>query len=336
MRHTTALLLAAAILSSGCGLPAMAAGTSQQPGVTVDFVADGRLPQDRLFEMVSDGLGPGWHCDTVYTYPDESALAIRAWRTDRSGPALWIISGVHGEESAGPNAIARKASVIAEIKDAGIPVVLIPLANPKGYVSNWRYPNTAARDWKAGGGYSVGDSEYLLPDLESGKKPRAEQAAGPETLALTTYVLRQARKYPPRLVLDLHEDELSVDGGYIYSQGRQADGNPVGAEVVRALQSAGITLRMGGQTRFGEPIVDGVISRDDEGGPIRDGSIDELLSAQEIVVDGKPHPGPGAKTVIVVETPADASVSFERRVAGQAEVLKRLADLWWLNETVAE
>ena len=93
---------------------------------------------------------------------------------------------------------------------------------------------------------------------------------------------------------------------------------------------------MGGQTRFGEPIVDGVISHDDKGGPIRDGSIDELLAADTVFIDGTARKGPSAKTVIVVETPADASVSFEQRVAGQGEVLRRLADLWRLNETVAE
>lgn len=336
MRNTTALLLAIAILSSGFGLPAMAAGTSSQPGATVDFVADGRLPYAQLYESVSTGLGSGWHGDTVYTYSDETALAISAWRTQHTGPALWIISGVHGEESAGSNAIARNIAVISALADAGLPVVLIPISNPKAYRNNWRYPNTGERDWKAGGGYSVGDSEYLLPDLESASKPRAGRVSGPETLALTSYVLTHAQDYPPRLVLDLHEDELSVDGGYIYSQGRQAAGNPVGAEIVHALQSAGITLRMGGQTRFGEPIVDGVISRDDKGGPIRDGSIDELLAADTVFIDGTARKGPSAKTVIVVETPADASVSFEQRVAGQGEVLRRLADLWRLNETVAE
>lgn len=311
------------------------AGVSQAAAGIADYTADGRMPQAQLLEAVSAGLGPGWHSDTVYSYPEEPSLAIRAWRTKQSGPALWILSGVHGEESAGPNAIARNVSVIRELADAGIPVVLIPLSNPKAYRNNWRYPNTGERDWKLGG-YSVGDSEYLLPDLESGSRPRAAQIAGPETLALTSYVLTQAQDYPPTLVLDLHEDELSVDGGYIYSQGKQADANPVGAEIINALQSAGIILRMDGDTRFGEPIVGGVISRDDKGGPIRDGSIDELLASDTVFIDGAPRQGPSAKTVIVVETPADASVSFEQRVAGQGEVLKRLPTLWQLNQRIAD
>jgi hypothetical protein len=322
MRRTAISLLATTVLL----------GSVRCPSVAADYTGDGRLPQTALLETLEAGLGPGWRSDTVYAYPDESAQAIRAWRTERSGPALWIIAGVHGEESAGPNAIARNASLIAEINDAGIPVVLIPLANPKAYFNNWRYPNTPERDWKKGGGYSVGDSEYLLM---TGKQPRAAKAPGPETTALTRFVLDMAKTYPPALVLDLHEDELSVDGGYIYSQGIQAEDNPVGAEIVRALQSAGIRLRMGGHTRFGEPIVDGVISRDDKGSPIRDGSIDELLAADTVFIDGMARKGPSAETVIVVETPADASVSFEQRVAGQGEVLKRLWTLWQLNQAIS-
>ena len=96
-------------------------------------------------------------------------------------------------------------------------------------------------------------------------RPRADKAPGPETAALTQFVLRLAEQYPPRLVLDLHEDELSTEGGYIYSQGRQADGNPAGAEIIRLLQATGIPLRQSGKTRFGETIVQGVISRDDQG-----------------------------------------------------------------------
>lgn len=300
-----------------------------------DYTADGRLPQAALLQTIEAGLGPGWQADTVYAYPDAPELAIRTWRTRQGGPALWIISGVHGEESAGPNAIARHVAAIRALSEAGVPMVLVPLANPKAYRNNWRYPNTVERDWRLGG-YSVGDSEYLLPDLASGNQPRSMRVAGPETLALTAYLLTQAQGYPPALVLDLHEDELSVDGGYIYSQGRQADANPVGAEIVRALRSAGITLRMGGNTRFGEPIVEGVISRDDKGGPIRDGSIDELLAADTVFIDGIARRGPSAKTVIVVETPADASVSFEQRVAGQGQVLERLPLLWRLNQSIAD
>ncbi|MGB7904923.1 MAG: hypothetical protein WCF43_09530, partial [Steroidobacteraceae bacterium] len=79
---------------------------------------------------------------------------------------------------------------------------------------------------------------------------------------------------------------------------------------------------------FGEPIVQGVISRDDQGGPIRDGSIDELLAATDVFVDGKKARGPAAQTVIVVETPAFEGSKFELRVAAQGAVVQHVGDLW--------
>jgi len=321
----------------GCAFGSLVAPVAHADGsvtttATGDYTADGRLPLDTImgrFDALS--MRHGWLAETVYRYPDAEGVTIKSWRTPRRGEALWVLSGIHGEEPAGPNAIAANLASLTQLADAGVPVVVIPLGNPNAYRQNWRYPNTPERDWKKGGGYSVGDAEHLLPDLDTGSKPRAVKAPGPETAALTQYVLRLAEQYPPRLVLDLHEDELSKEGGYIYSQGRQADANPVGAEIVRLLQVAGIRLRQSGQTRFGETIVAGVISRDDNGGPIRDGSIDELLAATEVFVDGKKTRGPSAQTVIVVETPAFAGSQFELRVAAQGAVVQRVAELWQLN-----
>ena len=293
-----------------------------------DYVADGRRSVAELMSSYETlARRHGWVEETIYAYPDEPALAIRAWRTPHQGDALWLLAGIHGEEPAGPNAIAAQLASLVSLARAGVPIVLIPLCNPKAYRNNWRYPNMAERDWRKGG-YSVGDAESLLPDLARGTGPRAAAAPGPETLALTRQVLQWARAYPPRLVLDLHEDELSTDGGYIYSQGVMPDDSPVGAEVVRQLRAAGIPIRSGGRTRFGEPIVDGVISRDDQGGPIRDGSIDELLAADTVFVDGVKLAGPAAPTVIVVETPAFAGSKFALRVAAQGRVVRRLRQLW--------
>lgn len=319
LRH---LLLALACTSG--------AVTCSAAGVA-EYVADGRSTIEQLSSRF-DGLATdhGWQHETIYADPAGDELAMRAWRTAHAGEALWILSGIHGEESAGPNAIARNLDSIVELAESGVPVVLIPLANPKAYRHNWRYPNTAERDWRKGG-YSVGDAEYLLPDLETGTRPRASAPPGPETRALTEYVLRMAKTHPPRLVLDLHEDELSTEGGYIYSQGNRAGEDPVGAEIIRQLRASGIPIRESGRTRFGEPIVGGVISRDDQGLPIRDGSIDELLASAEIFVDGRRTAGPAAPTVIVVETPAFAGSQFELRVAAQGAVIRRVGELWRLS-----
>lgn len=316
------------------GLTADAADVRPTAAVqpAVDHVADGRLPLSSIMARF-DTLATehGWQADTIFAYPDGPAESIKAWRTTQQGPALWLLAGVHGEEPAGPNAIARHLPVLAQLAAQGVPVVVIPLANPRAYRHHWRYPNTPERDWKTGGGYSVGDAEYLLPDLDAGTRARVAKAPGPETLALTGHVLRLAQQYPPRLVIDLHEDELSTAGGYIYSQGTQPDRSPVGAEIVRLLQAAGIPLRESGKTRFGETIVKGVISRDDQGRPIRDGSIDELLAARTVFVDGRPVRGPAAPTVIVVETPAFEGSQFELRVAAQAAVVQQLPELWRLS-----
>jgi hypothetical protein len=315
-------LIAAAVL-----LPVFCNGTS----AAADYGADGRQPLAQLLARY-DSLAKkhGWLTATVYAYPDDPDLAIRAWRTPHRGPALWLLAGIHGEEPAGPNAIAKQLASLVGLARSGVPIVLIPLCNPKAYRNNWRYPNTAERDWRKGG-YSVGDAEHLLPDIGDAAKPRAPAAPGPETLALTHFVLQTAQAYPPRLVLDLHEDELSTAGGYIYSQGVDADASPVGAAVIRLLQASGIPIRNSGRTRFGEAIVGGVISRDDQGGPIRDGSIDELLAATQVLVDGARAAGPAAPTVIVVETPAFAGSKFALRVAAQGKVVSRVQQLWALS-----
>lgn len=325
-------LAAAWLLVSACAPPA--AISEPAAPATLASTADGRGSLDELSRRFGSlSADHGWHESTIHIYPDDPGLAIRAWHTAHRGEAMWIISGIHGEEPAGPNAIARALDSIVTIAASGVPVVLVPLCNPNAYRNNWRYPNTAERDWRKGG-YSVGDAEHLLPGLDDGTRPRSSGPPGPETRALTEFVLSLAQAYPPRLVLDLHEDELSTTGGYIYSQGSRADDNPVGAEIIELLLASGIPIRRSGKTRFDEPVVDGVISRDDHGQPIRDGSIDELLAATQVFVDGVKVPGPAAPTVIVVETPAFSGSRFEQRVAAQAAVLQHVGRLWRLSADV--
>lgn len=329
-RHRAPII--ALVLALASGVAAASEPTSEPaPAPQADYTADGRATLAELagrFETLA--RAHGWRQESVYAYPDAPGLSIDAWRTAHEGAALWVLAGIHGEEPAGPNAIAANLESLVALAESGVPIVLVPLCNPQAYRNNWRYPNTAERDWRKGG-YSVGDAEYLLPALEAGDRPRAATPPGPDTEALTQAVLRLAAAYPPRLVLDLHEDELSTEGGYIYSQGTRPDDSPVGAEVIRLLRESGIPLRESGHTRFGEPIVAGVVSRDADGAPIRDGSIDELLSAVEVFVGGSMVRGPSAATVIVVETPAFAGSRFELRVAAQGAVLRHVQRLWQLS-----
>jgi hypothetical protein len=304
--------------------PQVAAADSPQAAAATDGRPALAALQDEYATLTG---AEGWVEETVYVYPDPEGLAIRGWRTRHAGPALWILAGIHGEEPAGPVAIGAQLASITAVARAGVPIVLLPLCNPQAYARNWRYPNTPERDWRKGG-YSVGDAEWLLPDLAGGTSARAPAPPGPETAALTRRALGMARDYPPRLVLDLHEDELSGAGGYVYSQGTRPHDNPVVPEVIRLLGEAGIPIRRDGRTRFGEPIREGVISRDDRGGAIRDGSIDELLAAPEVVLEGRREKGPGAPTVIVVETPAFAGTRLGLRAGAHGAVIVHLADLW--------
>ena len=116
----------------------------------------------------------GWVAETIYAYPGTPEVAIRSWRTPHRGEALWILSGIHGEEPAGPNAIAANLASLTQLAATGVPIVVIPLANPNAYRHNWRYPNTPERDWKKGGGYSVGDAEYPA----AGSRPGRATARG--------------------------------------------------------------------------------------------------------------------------------------------------------------
>jgi hypothetical protein len=106
--------------------------------------------------------------------------------------------------------------------------------------------------------------------------------------------------------------------GYVYSQNGAKD--PVARAIVRLLAAARIPIRAGGETRFGERITRGIVGKES------DGSIDELLSSPTAVVDGKVVEGPKARSVIVVETPADAMPLGQRQAAHLA-ILENLKDL---------
>jgi hypothetical protein len=323
------LAVATWIAAAVCAAPAAPAATG--PPAAAPFLADGRAPLARLHGQFDTlRTRENWLAETVYTYADEPRLSIDAWRTRQDGAALWILAGIHGEEPAGPNALAEQIESVAALASTGVPVVMIPMCNPRGYWRNWRYPATSDRDWK-GGGYSVGDAEYLLPKLAGGAEARAAKPPGPETEALTGYVLRTAERYPPLLVLDFHEDELSVEGGYVYWQGWSGEGPAVAREIVRLLQSAGVSIRISGRTRFDETIENGIIGPNGVGQLFNDGSIDELLAAPQVIVNGKAHRGPAAPIAIAIETPANPGSALVKRIAGHRAVIARLRDLWLMS-----
>jgi hypothetical protein len=227
------------------------------------------------------------------------------------------LSGVHGEEPAGPNALAEAIEELAELAERSA-VVLVPLCNPHGYARNWRYLNTPTYS-EAVEGESVGDSSHLLPDPENPAQPRAPAPSSPEAAALTGYLVRLAQSYPPRLSLDLHEDDR-IPEGYVYSQGDEGARDELALQAVKVLRESRIPIKLGGTTRFNEPVVDGIV------GPVTDSSIDELIGAKEILVEGRLQAGPAARTVLAFETPAK-DLALAQRKAAHLALLRELAIL---------
>jgi len=320
LTNSCRLVTAACLLLTVQAMPAGAAETAVRLPEEIRTFADGREAIEALYHSYLGLTEQGWTLEILGdSQPSGTAqaLPIIALRSPMSGAAVWILAGIHGEEPAGPNAIAAAIEDIAKLGRRR-PVVLLPLLNPQGYARNWRYLNVAI--YSDGiDGQSVGDSSHLLPSPEQPDRPRSASASSPEADAVTDFVLRRSADYPPIVSIDLHEDNL-IDEGYVYSQGIVGAADPLAVEAVGVLRDNGIPIKMSGQTRFGEEIAGGII------GPVIDNSIDELIGSQTIVCDGHLHQGPAARTVLVFETPA-GHTSLERRVTAHTALIRRLTAL---------
>ena len=283
-------------------------------------IKDGRPDIRDLYTAFAGLADRGWIIDViVHSQPDgvATALPVIALRSPARGSATWVISGIHGEEPAGPAAIAASIEAIAEF-GAQHPMVVLPLTNPHGYARNWRYLNSPV--WSSDiASQSVGDSSHLLPDPADPGIARAAAASSPEADAITAYIRTMQTEYPALVSIDLHEDNL-LERGYVYSQGTAGAADPMATAAVRVLLNQGIPLQLEGSTRFDETIVDGII------GPVADSSIDELMSAAQLVLDGKVVPGPAARSVLVFETPAGV-LPLERRIDAHAALLGRMLQM---------
>jgi protein MpaA len=308
----------AAILAVLCCLPAAGAQPDAiviPPGIATH--ADGRAPIEALYRASLGLVEKGWTAEVIAASTPAGTslpLPIVALRSPKKGPAVWILAGIHGEEPAGPNAIAAAIEDIARL-GAERPVVLLPLLNPQGYARNWRYLNVSAYSDEVDG-QSVGDSSHLLPSADDPSRSRSPAASSPEAAAITAWILARQADYPAIISLDLHEDNL-IDEGYVYSQGVRGAAEELAITAVGVLRDEGVPIKMDGKTRFNEPVERGII------GPVADSSIDELMSARQVIVDGNTRLGPGAETVLVLETPAELPLS--RRVAAQAALLRLLS-----------
>jgi len=284
------------------------------------YSQDGRWPIEKLYLSFSELEKKfGWLVEKIYEQKvGEASLPILGLRTGKEGQALWLIAGIHGEEPAGPNGFAQNIEFLGKLGKK-MPVVLLPLCNPSGYLQDWRYPNEYRNEKK---GKSVSDSSHLLPDLKSPTKPRTKKPACPEAKALTSWVIKFSKKYEPQLVIDFHEDEDKKDEAfYIYFLGKQGADDPVAGKIVKILINHGFSIQMQGKTRFGEKIKNGIVAN------ISDGSIDELLAAKKIIFKGKVVKGPSAERVVTVET-STVGTALEKRIKAHSEVLRSVEKFW--------
>lgn len=273
---------------------------------------DRRLSLDKIYNKLS-GLDKNlWIKEILFIEKDKNyQLPILAFRTRKKGRALYLIAGIHGEEPAGVNAIAKNIKFLNKLAEK-IPIVLLPLCNPKAYRRNWRYPNLKEYS-KTKPYFSVGDAEPYLPSLKNPEKPRNKKISG-EAKAIISYILKTMDSHPPILSLDLHED-YSKTGAYVFSQGKLRENDPIAKEIVKILKKRGFKFYKKTKTRFNEPIVNGIVSN------VHDGSIDEFLASDKILINNKPKKGPNASSVLVIET-ISYKIPLKKRVNAHENILK--------------
>ena len=321
------LARAAATLAFLCCLPAAGARPDAiviPPGIATH--SDGRAPIESLYHASIGLVGQGWTAEVIASSepPGTSAgLPIVALRSPKNGPAIWILAGIHGEEPAGPNAVAEAIADIARARRA--PSRRAAAApQPARLRAELALPQ---RRRVLRGSRRTQRRRFLAPAAvrrRSGARARECPVEPGSALRSRPGSCAEQADYPTVISLDLHEDNL-IDEGYVYSQGVAGAEDELAISAVAVLHESGVPIKAGGTTRFDEPIARGII------GPVSDSSIDELLGAREVIVDGERRRGPGAQTVLVLETPA-AALPLERRVAAHSALLRALATRLLAND----
>ena len=301
------------------------------PNVTT-YKKDGRMPIIEIYRKLSRLKDSLWIKETLYCQRIDlkqnkrKSLPILSFRTRLKGNALWLIAGIHGEEPAGPIAIAKNVRYLNKLAKR-IPIVLLPLCNPSGYRRDWRYPTLKRKNTKLDKSEipTVSASEHYLIDEKTGK-PQAKKPINKESEEISSYIVQHSENYPPLLVLDFHEDE-SAKKQYIYSQGKLKIYDPIARKIVNILKKQGFRFYEKGFTSFHEKIIKGVVS------DINDGSIDELLSSEKIIVDNEIKKGPDAKSVVVIETKT-IDVPLKKRVKAHSYILKSSKSIYTLAKDI--
>lgn len=142
-------------------------------------------------------------------------FVIKPRREWRNRPHVFVIAGFHGEEPAGPMAVARGIDAwLAYASKHELNLTIVPCANPWGYDRNIR--NTPASSYTNGGFLHGG--EELSKELKPLKR-----------------LLAKSRIH---YYIDLHEDDTDPKGAYTYCFGD----TKVARAVLAAMTESEITL----------------------------------------------------------------------------------------------
>ncbi len=292
--------------------------------------ADGRMSLYDLYHRSIDLESKyGWSKELIYSIKiqgnnGEINVPVYCFLSPKQGESLWLITGIHGEEPAGPNAVAQQIDYLGKLGST-VPMVIMPLLNPAGYYRNWRFHHVERSIERL----NVTDSRHLISRIENPKQPILRSPIHGVADTVTKHFLGLLNKFPPLLYFDLHEDE-QLEEGYVYSQGTLEKRDPVAAKVVELFVKSGVPLKMSGETRFaGEKITNGIVT-DTHGNRVKDGSVDEFISNETYFdIERKIVPKPFATTSIVTETPGKGILAD--RIRAQESIVAHLAELWEIS-----
>jgi hypothetical protein len=293
------------------------AGTTPDKNI-LTYSQDGRKSIGELWtkyhQLVESGL---FEQELIYTQTgktlDDEDVTIPTFGyksilpKGKAKSAFWILSGIHGEEPAGPNALADNITDIINLAKSKIAVVIAPLLNGIGYIRDDRF-----FDAHRGEGSSVSDSEHLLDKTNHPNNSYAK--------ALGRWVLATAQTHSPFLLIDHHEDEIdhdlsTVDTNYSYSYSYGKDPEKIqnlSIMLTKILTDSGFPIWDNGETRFHEKIFHGFVLNKP------DGSVDELLATL------------GIKAGFVIETTRDDTVpiNLTSRIHAHADIIHLYPRLW--------
>lgn len=275
------------------------------------YNADGRK---NIHELYKEFLGlqyRGWSVNNITkskSLDGSLTLPISAFSNLRGGKAVYLISGIHGDEPSGPIAVSQSLNIINEISRE-FPFVLMPLCNPVGYTLNWRYPRQ--EKWQPNKeNISVGDCEHLILRKYN---PIRNLAACEESEKISEFILKN-HTHIPAFSINLHED-IFTEGAYIYCH--HGKGVSIAENMLETLKESGLKIVNYGKTRFNESINKGIVLSSE------DGSIDEFLASDSIYYNGRIISKYNAENVFSIEIPAN--LPLEKRVFSNKKIIENLA-----------